>query len=278
MATLIWTGAVNGNFGTAGNYIDASTLTAPGSGPANSDTIVYDRGAVDVDAGLTTSRTGLTLIGTDGYKGRIAPASALDATFTLVRWSAGYISLTGNMTMGKIKCRTGTKFNYTGGTATDIVAECNVSIAAAAVATNVRVNGRHNVDIGANGTGMTLCQATGGARIISSRTGKYVVDTGSRVELRDAAVISTGSLIRRGGVLVDASSANTAGTLEVEAAGVYDPSKANAAKTITSLLRWPDAVVGLYSLAGELTVSAETVYGLSTASGNYANEGGPSPL
>ena len=63
-----------------------------------------------------------------------------------------------------------------------------------------------------------------------------------------------------------------------EAGGVYDPSRSNAAKTITSLLRWPGAVVGLYTQAGEITVSAETVYGISTASGSYASEGGPTPL
>ena len=74
------------------------------------------------------------------------------------------------------------------------------------------------------------------------------------------------------------ASPNTAGTLEIEAGGVYDPSRSNAAKTITSLLRWPGAVVGLYTQAGEITVSAETVYGISTASGSYASEGGPTPL
>ena len=278
MATMIWTGAVNGNFGTAGNYIDASTLTAPGAGPANGDTIIYDRGAVDVDAGLVTSRTALTLIGTPGYKGRIAPGSQLDATFTLVRWSAGSISLTGAITTGRFHCRSGTKFNYTGGTATDLVVECAASILAAAVVTSLRANGRHNIDIAANGTGLTLCQATGGAQVISSRTGKYDIDAASMVELRDAAAISTASLIRRGGLLRDNASPNTAGTLEIEAGGVYDPSRSNAAKTITSLLRWPGAVVGLYTQAGEITVSAETVYGISTASGSYASEGGPTPL
>lgn len=270
MATLIWTGATNGNFTTAGNFLDASTLTTPGSPPANSDTVIFDRGDVDVDAGLTPSLTGINLIGLPGYAGRIAPASSLGIACASVRWTAGYLSLAGNITAGNIRCRRGQKFNYASGTATNLWVGCDADIAAAAIVTNLRAAGSIQVTALANGTGFTTAKVLNGARLISRRSGLFDVGAGCMVETRDAAAMSTGTVIREGGMLLVSSSANAAGTVEIESRGLLDCSNSNASITIPTLARWEGSRANLFTQAGAVTITNPViVYGLTDAA-DYA--------
>lgn len=279
-STLIWTGAIDGDFAKAGNYIDQSTGTAPGSPPDDGDTLIYDRGSVDVDTGLTTGKTGLIVIGTDGYKGRIAPGSgdALSATFASIRWGAGYLSLTGNITDAAIECRAGAKFHYAGGTATDLFFKCDATIAAAAVVTNIRARGRYMIDALHNGTGFALAILKGGARLHTKRSGLFDIHAGSTVETLDAAAISTNSVIRTGGRLFDRSSANVPGNLQVEDNGIYDPTQANTTKSINQLIVWENARYNLFTKAGPVVLTNPIrVFGLSPLSSNEFG-GGPIPL
>lgn len=274
MATLIWTGATNGNFTTAGNFLDASTLTTPGSPPANSDTVIFDRGVVDVDAGLTAALTGIVLIGTQGYKGRVGPTAALQIACASIRWDSGWLNLHGAITVGNIKTRRGTVFTYTSGTATNVYTEGDVSIEAAAVVTNIRSE-RGMVTALANGTGFTKADMRNGAQLHSRRSGTFLVGQGGRVRLYDAAAMSTGTIIEMGGTIIDGSSADAAGTVEVYPTGTLDLSLANDAKTIPTLARWPRANVNLYTLAGAATVTSLVQYGLNE--GNF-DAMSPSPL
>lgn len=263
MAVLIWTGATDGDFTKAANYIDEGTGTAPGSGPANSDTVKFDRGAVDVDAGLTAGLTGITLIGTKNYLGRIGPSAALQIACASIRWSAGHLNLHGNITTGNIACRRGSKFVYTSGTASNLFLGCDASIAAAAVVTNLRVKGPYVVDDLDNATGYTIAHLLKGGRLMTKRGGKVDVGQSSRAVFLVDAPIAAASVIRSGGVCEYRSSADTGGSVEVEPDGYFDASQSPKAFTISSLLRWEGARINTYTQAGAATISSETVYGLS---------------
>lgn len=265
MATLVWTGTTDGDFSKKENFIDFTTGVTPDDPPANSDTIVCDGRAVrDVDAGLTTGLTGLTLIGQEDFAFRVAPGAgtALSATFASVRWSAGYLALAGDITDGKIECRRGQKFHHVSGTAASLAIRCDASFAAASVVQTLRADGRWTVDALANATGFTLAVLRGGATLVSKRGGVLDVGASSKAELLDAAAIGTGTVVRGGGWLEDAASPDAAGTLEVEAGGVYNPMRARRAKTIPTLRLWPGHRAGRYTQAGEITVSTQVVYGL----------------
>lgn len=69
MATKIWTGATSGDWATAGNW--------DGGVPANSDDVILDNNAVDVDEGLDQSGVQLaSLTITQSYTGRVGTAAA----------------------------------------------------------------------------------------------------------------------------------------------------------------------------------------------------------
>lgn len=257
MATRIWSGATNGNFGTATNYVG-------GVAPVNNDTVIFDRGNVDVDAGLTSGLTGITMIGTRGYGGRIGPATALSIALTLLRWDlSGDLNLTGNITLGNVMCRQGASMNYTGGTATRLNLGCDAQIQAAAVVTNMDVNARVRVVALANGTGFTQCKLTEGARLISHRSGKYVIGDGAQVRILDSAAVSTASEIRAGGLMSYEGDQNFAGSVEVENKGALTLQRAPESITIPTLIRHPGADINLYTASGEATVTSEEIRGLN---------------
>lgn len=268
MATQIWTGATDGNFTTATNYLS-------GVAPVNSDTVIFDRGTRDVNAGLTAGLTGINLVGTQGYKGRVGPTAALQIACATIRWDAGWLNLHGNITTGNIRTRRGTKFTYTSGTATTLYTEGDASIEAVAIVTTWRAE-RGDLDALANGTGFTKMDLRNGARLHTRRSGLFIVAQGGRVQLYDAAAMSTGTVIEMGGMIIDGSSANAGGTVEVYPTGTLDLSLANTAKTIPTLARWPRANINLYTLAGLATVSSLVQYGLNE--GNFEAAGGPMPL
>lgn len=276
MATLIWTGASSGNFGTAGNWIVESTGLTPGSPPANSDVLKFDRGIVDVDAGLSTGLTGVTIIGTPGYAGRIAPGSSLSIACASLRWQAGDLNLGGNITFGIVACRAGSKFNYASGTADDLFIKCDASIAASAVVTELRAMGSYTIDDIA-GTAYTLAKLTKGARLKSYRGGVLDIGQSCRATLYAAAPCGTGSNIRSFGLLDYRSAADFAGTVDVEPDGYLDLGNSNKAITIPTLNRWEGSRVNLYTQNGLATVSASVIYGVNP-DGMVTGEGGAIPL
>jgi len=270
MATKYWTGGTDGNFGTAGNWLG-------GAAPTNSDTVVFDRGSVDVDAGLTTGLTGLTMIGNEGYKGRIAPGgSSINAAFSSVRWAAGSANLAGNITLGKFEPRPGSLITYNSGTlAAGYFANTELSIAAAAVVTTIRAK-RCRVDDLYNATAYTLAELVDGTVLKSKRGGKVVVHAASTAEILDAGALSTGSVVRSRGLLKYLSSAAVSGTVDVETSGRLDARDNSVAFDFSSgtLNLWPDAIYDLNTRAGLVEPGTLNSYSLSTSS----NAGSPIPI
>lgn len=270
MAIKYWVGGTNGNFGTAANWLG-------GVAPVNSDTVVFDRGSVDVDAGLTTGLTGLVMIGTDGYKGRIAPGSgSLNAAFASVRWGSGSANLSGNITLGKFVPRPGSLITYNSGTLTaGFFAGTSLSIADAAVVTTLRAS-RCKIDDLYNATGYTLIEIADGTELKSKRGGKAVVKAGSSAQLLDAAVLATGSEIRSRGLLEYLSSAAIPGTVDIEPDGKLDASGNSVAFDFSSgtLNVWPGAIYDLNTRAGLVDPGTLNPYSLSTSS----SAGAPIPI
>lgn len=262
MATQIWTGATNGNFGTATNWLS-------GTAPVNNDTVVFDRGNVDVNAGLTTGLTGLTVIGTDGYTGRIAPgANSLNAAFTSIRWAAGSGNFSGNITNGRFTPRIGSAISYASGTATNLYfGNTNVSIEAAAVVTNMRAWAAIIDDL-YNATAYTLAEIAGGSQLKTKRGGKIITKAGSMAEVLDAGVLSTASEARSRSMLKYLSSAAVSGTVDVEPDALFTAQDNATAFDFSSgtLNLWPGAKYNLDTRAGTVDPGTLNVYGLSASS------------
>lgn len=106
MATRYWSPTADGNFQTAANWLDAAGAPS-GAAPANSDTLIFNQGSIDVNAGLTNSLTGLIIVVLSQYTGSIGTLGA-----ALV--STSFASISGAM-HGRFY-----KFSGTG-TAIDIV-------------------------------------------------------------------------------------------------------------------------------------------------------------
>jgi len=269
MATLIWTGATNGSFATAANFLDAGTLATPANPPVNNDTVIFDRGDVDVDA-AALGLTGIILRGLPGYAGRVAPGGSLGIACASINWTAGYLSLAGNITTGNIRCRRGQKFNYVSGTATDLFCGSDADIGASAVVTNIRGSGSLQITALANGTGFAQAVLRSGARLISRRAGLFDVGGGCMAETRDAAAMTTGTIIRERGMLLVSSSAGSSGTVEIEPNGLLDCSNSNAALTINTLRRWEGSRANLFTRAGAVTLTNPVVVIGLTDTAEYA--------
>lgn len=85
MAEKTWTGAVNGNFQTAGNWSDSVA-------PANSDTLHFTGASnVSVNAGLSNTLTGVTLVVDKSYAGSIGTISG--ATYDYLTLDGGTINI-----------------------------------------------------------------------------------------------------------------------------------------------------------------------------------------
>jgi hypothetical protein len=270
MATVTWTGAaLDGDLGTNGNYLG-------GTAPSNSDTVVFDRGSENVTAGLTSGLTGLTIIGTRGYTGVIAPGSYLNAAYTEIRWAAGSANFSGNITNARFSPRADSVIGYgTGTLATGYAESCNLSIAAAAVVTNLRTLGVILDDL-YNGTAYTLLELGPGSRAKTKRGGKIIAHAAASVDVLGAGVLSTGSVFRSRSVGRYLSSAAISGTVDVESGGVFDAKDNANAFTFGSgtLNVWPGARYDLNTRAGLVSPGTLNSYGLSTES----DVGGATPI
>jgi len=252
MGTKYWTGgAGDGNFGTAGNWL---TSTAPVDG----DTVVFDRGNEDVTAGLTTGHTssGLTLIGTSKYKGRIAPgANSLNAKWNSVRWGAGSINISGNITAGKFEPRPGSTVAYASGTAALLFIKHTIfSVEAAAIVTAARAMASQITDL-YNGTGYTLMELAGGSKLNSARGGLIVVKSGCTAKVTGSGVLADGTEIRELGYINYLSDATIPGDIDIEPNGFLDARDNAHAFTFSAgeLNLWPGARYDLNTRAGPVS-------------------------
>jgi len=265
MATLIWTNATaDGDFTTPGNWIDTSTGSPYGSALANSDTCIFDRGAEDVTAGLTTGLTGITLIGTDGYKGSIAPGSVLSIACANIRWGAGSINQTGSVTGSTVIAnRPGTVVNINGGTHANLIGQmADINVAAAAVVTNGRFT-NSNVVLLDNATDMTICQVRGPRSVIKCyRDAVYNVGEHAVVHSLQGSDIKSGSVIEAYGKIL-----HTAGTditdILIHNNGELDARQSGQTFTLTTLNRYPGGRALLDTKAGTVVPGTENIYGIS---------------
>jgi hypothetical protein len=271
MATLYWRGTVDGDIGDKNNYVTAAGAT-PGSNPANDDTLIFDYGSVDVDAGLTSGLTGITLIGTPGYTGRIGPSSPLSIALDDLRWQdSGSLNITGDITAGKVRCRRGSSFVYAGGTATTLYIEgTSYLIEAAAVVTTGRYVSSNGSDLN-NGTGYTTCEVIGGTHV-SRRAGKFVVRDGGRVKAGVGCSLSAGTEVTNGAMINYASGETISGVVNVLPGGMFDASDSESFTFSGTLNQWPNASVDLFTSGGEVTPSTLNYIGLGKSVASFSNQ------
>lgn len=265
MAALSWRGSTDGDFSDANNWVVTSTGSTPGSPPANSDTLTFDYGLRDVDDGLTTGLTGITLVKTPGYTGRIAPGDHLSIATASVRADGvGVLNLSGNMTAGNIRMPGGS-FSYGGGTATNLFIErMDASIAAAAVVTNIRCFRAQISDLN-NGTGYTTAKIVDSV-FRSKRAGKFLLKGSSTLEAGVACALSDESEVDVGSKLFYKSAETIAGSVEVHPHAIFDVSGNPGFTWGGSLIRWSDSVINLDAANGTVTPSTVVQYGLSQQS------------
>jgi len=263
MAVLYWRGTVDGDIGNVNNYVTAAGAT-PGSAPVNNDTLIFDKGSVDVDAGLTSALTGIILRGTSGYSGRIGPSTALSIACASVDWKySGSLNLTGNITTGKVRCRPGSSFLYQGGTATNLfIDRTPYQIGGSAVVTNLRTFRSDGSDLN-NGTQYTLCAVDSGTHV-TRRRGVFDLRNGSMLkvkaegELDDETIVGHNSTIEYTS-LEDIASGDT---VEVSSTGKFDASSCPIAFTYDGeLAYWPGSKINLVTVGGEVTPGTVTEYG-----------------
>ena len=273
MPTLYWRGTTDGDFSDANNWVTAAGAT-PGAAPAGGDTLIFDSGNVDVDAGLTTGLTGVTLRGTAGYTGRIGPTSPLDIACTSLHWKgAGSLNLTGNIATGKVMCRTGSSFMYQGGTATLLyIDRTSYSIGSSAVVTTLRTYRSNGSDLN-NATGYTLFEMDGGIHT-SRRLGVFKLDGSATLKAKAECQLDDGTRVGYGSTIEYSSSeeVSTGDTVEVTSTGKFNAASSPVQFSWDGTLAyWPGASINLETAAGEVTPNATTTYG-------YGDDLTPIPL
>lgn len=114
--TQTWTGAVDGTFTTAGNWLS-------GTAPVGGDSVIFDRGNVSVTAGLSPAIAIATFTVKETYGGSIGGATLLTLTSITTLNYAGrgaYCKLGGTVTTAKIDLRAGNTFVFGSGTWTNV--------------------------------------------------------------------------------------------------------------------------------------------------------------
>jgi hypothetical protein len=263
MAVLYWRGTVDGDIGNVNNYVTAAGAT-PGSAPVNNDTLIFDKGSVDVDAGLTSALTGIILRGTSGYSGRIGPSTALSIACASVDWKySGSLNLTGNITTGKVRCRPGSSFLYQGGTATNLfIDRTPYQIGGSAVVTNLRTFRSDGSDLN-NGTQYTLCVVDSGTHV-TRRRGVFDLRNGSMLKVKAEGELDDGTIVGHNSTIEYTSLEDIASgdTVEVSSTGKFDASSCPIAFTYDGeLAYWPGSKINLVTVGGEVTPGTVTEYG-----------------
>jgi len=249
-----WTnGAGTRVWSTLANWIDLETGAAPANVPGNSDTVIFDSGADSPNSGNTgLSLTGLNVTVTPNCTQDIVIGTT---SFGSVRHDGGNITLTGDITSGKFRCRRGTKFTHVSGTQTLMYAEADVTIQGGAVLTTGRVKGRYHVDIAANATAITGLHLKNGAMATTYRSGLFEVGRGATVRTLGAATIATGSVVHESGRIQHTTSQDLAGSVEVEPGGYLDFGECHSVVDVDTLIEWPEARINKFTRAGEITIS-----------------------
>jgi len=259
---LIWTGAVDGDYANASNWIDDATGVASLTSPVATDTIIFDRGNVNVDTNLSPSGTLAKIVGTNGYAGIVAPGSVLTVPADDIEWAAGSINHSGSVSgFSKWAPRQGTVANINGGPHANLVLQrASANIAAATVVTNAFIDGG-TVNILDNATDITSVSIRGNARVSSARDAKYDIGAQSILTAKEGCTLNTGTVIQDGG-MIKYLSAETIADLLVSPNGMFDASQSSRTFTLTLLNRWLNARINLFTKSGPVTPGTENVYGI----------------
>jgi hypothetical protein len=267
MPTLEWRGGGSTTaFSDKTNWIDSSTGGTPASAPANGDTFIFNQGAYDVP-GATTGLTGVTIIGTPGYSGRIGTTTALDIAVASLDWDAGALNLAGNITAASVHCRTGV-FSHSAGTIASIYLEdTEYDFAADSEVTALRAfmsNGSDQY----NATGYTTFEQTFGSHV-SRRSAAPKIDNGKYEVGRKGTLLDGTDVRGEQGLILYASSEDIASGQEV----IVRPYASFSARPSAGfawdgeLTEWNKANVNLITAAGEVDPSTHNTYGRSQGVG-----------
>ncbi len=240
MATKTWSGAIDGNFGTAGNWVG-------GVAPVDTDSIIFPSGnAVSVTSGLTTGVAIVSMWVQEGYMGSIGTAaSAMTVTSLTALDYAGRgqfckIGSAGTIALANIDVNSGNAFYAASGTWTRINASGRggtIDVDAAAVLT-AAYNASSSVvwTIGYNATGITTLKNIGVA--ISSRSiASYLGSGPGSLTTRLAAAITTTAVIARDHVFNHQSS-GTITFMDLLPGGRFPCSVCTSPFTITNVDEW----------------------------------------
>ncbi|MBK8246589.1 MAG: hypothetical protein IPK85_04200 [Gemmatimonadetes bacterium] len=118
MATRYWSPSADGNFQTAANWLDSSGAPSGGA-PANSDTLIFNQGSASVNAGLTNSLTGLTIVGLPQFTGDIGTLGAALVTTSIadIQWASSgrWAKFSATVTKFDATVQHGQEFHMAGG-------------------------------------------------------------------------------------------------------------------------------------------------------------------
>ena len=271
MPALSWRGgtpANEGNFGVKENWVVTSTGITPASAPASSDTLTFDSGNIDVDDGLTTGLTGVTIVRTKGYTGRIAPASYLGIAVSSLRLDgSGVTNLSGDITAGSVRTPSGS-FGYGGGTATSLTIESTpFAFAGAAIVTAANIMHSQGSDLN-NATGYTTLNLVN-STLRSKRAGKFILKEGSTLYANTGCDLSTGTQVNGRSRLFFRSAETVAGTVEILPYSTLDVSGSAGFVWSGTLIRWTDANINLDAANGTVVPSTVTAIGFSQQSPGF---------
>lgn len=215
MATCVWAGTTNGNFGTSGNYLGAAA-------PANGDT-VFVQGSVSIDAGLTTGLTAVNLVIDPTYTGTIGTSTSYlsigCASFNFAGRNTSYIDLGSSaitaIVTDTIGATTNTAGLYLKGSALTALAVSGGSVALAGLdgetstVTTARVSGSNSQLILGTGVTATTVSCSDANLYINAEAATIATVTinSGTCTLRGSVVITT--VTQNGGTFYPSSSAAT---------------------------------------------------------------------
>lgn len=216
MTTKTWSGAVDGNWQTAGNWVG-------GVAPVATDDIVFNSGSISCNAGLTGNVYALgSLTVTENYTGSIGSgATALTVTDFTSTPNAGGIkcsgrgsfykfACTGTTTHARIDTKTGNTVYLSSGTFTNVYHSGSGGEAKfeSAVVTNYYGTNNAIAMTADAATAFTLCYTAG--RAVSSRSiGTFLGKGGCNLLMVSAAAITTSATLHKG----DVYNHNSTGTI-----------------------------------------------------------------
>lgn len=264
MSTKVWSGATDGNFQTATNWVG-------GVAPVAADDLIFNSGSVSVTAGLTGNAYALaSLTVTENYTGSIGsgatPLTVTDgstgfAVLTCAGRGAFYkFACTGTTTTVKVDTTPATTVYLGSGTFTNVThsgggGECR---AESAVVTNYYGTSNAIKLYADAATAFTILQTAGyvyTSRNIATYTGKG----GARLVTNSSAAITTSATLVRGDVF-EHNSDGTITLVDIGPGASFPLARASKNFTITNATLWQGGYLNQNPASITVTYSNAVVY------------------